>query len=106
MNITAWMALSTLVLFALKKWLELREALRSIQCVFYRSYPRRHIKLWVNRHHPWTFTLVSSFGLAGAVFEKPIRFIARGGARNIVRKYLDFQEAGLDIISAVSNMVL
>lgn len=84
MNTASWIALSTLALFALKKWFDLREVLRTIQ------------------YHPWSFTVVSSFGLAGALFEKPIRFIARGGARTVTRKYLDFQEAGSDIISAVS----
>ena len=54
------------------------------------------------RHRPWQFTLVSAFGLAGVLFENPIPFIARGGAWNVRRKHLDFQELGLDIISAVS----
>lgn len=107
MNTASWIALSTLALFALKKWFDLREVLRTIQCVLYHNSPPRPLSQpWSDRYHPWSFTVVSSFGLAGALFEKPIRFIARGGARTVTRKYLDFQEAGSDIISAVSEAAI
>lgn len=60
---------------------------------------------YVVRYQPGHFTLVSSFDIFGILISKPIPFIARGGFRSWLKKYDDYRECGVDIISGVSVTV-
>lgn len=50
---------------------------------------------------PGSRTLINSFGPLGFFFKKPIRGFARGSFRSWLRKHQDFEDCGMDIISAV-----
>lgn len=51
--------------------------------------------------HPGSRTLLPHLGPLGFVFRKPIKYITKGGFAPWRRKYDEFAEAGMDIISSV-----
>nr|BAL05138.1 cytochrome P450 [Phanerodontia chrysosporium] len=75
---------SGLLLSCLKAYMDYRAALRSIN------------------YHPGFCALIPSFGMLGLLFKEPRRGLWGGWRRFWRRKYLDFQEAGVDIISHIA----
>ncbi|PSS35560.1 hypothetical protein PHLCEN_2v1488, partial [Hermanssonia centrifuga] len=75
----------TLLLVALKKYLDYREAVKSVQ------------------NHPGFRTLFSSFGVLNQIlFRVPIPGVSVGSFRHWHAKHADFEYFGVDIISHVS----
>ncbi len=97
----------TLLLIVLKKLLDYRKAVKSIQCVpsiLLTSLWLRVIKFMVTRDHPGFRTVFSAFGVLNQlVFRAPISGVSLGSFRNWKTKHADFEYFGVDIISQVSH---
>ena len=97
---------STLVLFLIKRFLEFLKATRAIQYAVTVplfggaaslpfSLPRSN--------HPGFRTLFSHLGPLRFVFKKPIKYITKGVFAPWRKKYADFADCGVDIVSSVSS---
>ncbi|KIP01933.1 hypothetical protein PHLGIDRAFT_131022 [Phlebiopsis gigantea 11061_1 CR5-6] len=77
-------ALAVAAILAWKRYLDYRAVIRSIQ------------------NHPGSRSVISPFGVAAFLFPDPIPGIYPGSLRTWYYKHRDFEECGVDIISAVS----
>ncbi|EKM51238.1 uncharacterized protein PHACADRAFT_263271 [Phanerochaete carnosa HHB-10118-sp] len=84
MNTIVLVLLSTILLVCLKTYVDLRASLKAIN------------------NHPGYWSLISSFGLLGFMFQEPRRGVIGGNLRFWRKRHLDFQEAGIDVISHTS----
>lgn len=84
MQVTVLAALSIVLLFSLKIYLDFRNAVNEIG------------------NHPGSRVLFSPMGIIGVLFKKPRKGITKGSMSVWREKYFAFQEHGVDIISSVS----
>lgn len=104
MNTTVLLVLSTVLLYLLKVYIDYRSAVKAIQYEFLAMCAACHLTVSYSHrssNHPGSRTVISSFGLFAFPFKKPIRGLVRGSFRTWLRKHLDYEEHGVDIISAV-----
>ncbi|GJE97102.1 cytochrome P450 [Phanerochaete sordida] len=76
--------LSTILLVCLKTYIDVRRAVRG------------------NGNRPGFWSLVSCFGTLGFMFKEPRRGLTGGSLRFWRRRHLDFDEAGVDILTHIS----
>ncbi|KAJ3552925.1 hypothetical protein NM688_g3892 [Phlebia brevispora] len=84
MQTTVILLISTLLLIVIQKTLEFRRAERDIN------------------GHPGFRLLLPNLGPLGHIFKKPIPYVTRGGFASWRRKYADFAEYGVDIVSSIA----
>lgn len=96
--------LSSVLLVCFKTYLDLRAVLKATRYIFsiYTVMMDNSCAVILS-NLPGFWSLVSCFSLLGVIFEEPRRGLTGGRLRFWRRKHLDFQEAGMDVISNVSN---
>ncbi|KAJ3552189.1 hypothetical protein NM688_g4282 [Phlebia brevispora] len=86
MQTTLVLLLSTLLLFIIKRTLDLHRAVHSIH------------------GHPGFRVLLPNLGLFGVIFMNPVPYITKGSFDPWLSKYADFAKYGVDILSSITML--